>query len=278
MQLRDWQQQLQQVILQDTDVQDTDMQSEPTLTQLPLLQTGAVREQRLQIYQNAYQARLTEALRSNFPALHQLLGDADFALAARGFIAAHPPVTASIRWFGDQFSMWLQHQQPFCDCPAIAELARFEWALRHTIDGADGERISMEFMQTQAPEQWHQLYFDLHPALALLHLQWNITEVWQALTQEQVPPAPQPQPCHWLVYRQLDLVSAWRSAEPLEVDLLQKIQQGHSFGDLCEFLYEQTQDPDLAVNQAVIFLKSWIEQGLLVQALPQPDLPATHGV
>ena len=38
---------------------------------------------------------------SNYPALHRLLGDQDFGKLCSDYLRQHPPVHASIRWFGD---------------------------------------------------------------------------------------------------------------------------------------------------------------------------------
>src|SRR5579872_6326059 len=89
MQLREWQRHFQHAVLGNVN---TDA--------LPLQKKGLRRELSLGIYANAYRERLHEALRSNYGALHQLLGDHDFAAMAYAFTAAHPPETASIRWFG----------------------------------------------------------------------------------------------------------------------------------------------------------------------------------
>jgi hypothetical protein len=179
MQLHEWQRGMQTAVVSGQD--------HPRLS---LRTTGIDRRTGLGIYQYAYRARLLEALQCNFPALHQLLGDDHFALAGHGFRHRQPPTRASIRWFGEGFSRYLAETAPFSDCPAMAELARFEWALRHTIDAADAQRIETQQLQAVAPEAWHALLFDLHPSLQLLFFDWNVPFIWQALMDEQTPPAP----------------------------------------------------------------------------------------
>ncbi len=55
---------------------------------------------RLAIYRNAYQVRLIEALDDTYPMLHALLGDEVFVALGEAFVAAHPSVHRSIRWYG----------------------------------------------------------------------------------------------------------------------------------------------------------------------------------
>jgi hypothetical protein len=252
MQLHEWQRGMQTAVVSGQD--------HPRLS---LRTTGIDRRTGLGIYQYAYRARLLEALQCNFPALHQLLGDDHFALAGHGFRHRQPPTRASIRWFGEGFSRYLAETAPFSDCPAMAELARFEWALRHTIDAADAQRIETQQLQAVAPEAWHALLFDLHPSLQLLFFDWNVPFIWQALMDEQTPPAPESMPQTWLVYRQLDQVSAWRSVEVAEADALAYLAAGNTFGALCERLWRESDDADGAVGQAAVWLRSWVEQGLL---------------
>ncbi|MEJ2406366.1 MAG: DNA-binding domain-containing protein [Candidatus Thiodiazotropha sp.] len=252
MQLHEWQRAMQTAVVSGQD--------HPRLS---LRTSGIDRRTGLGIYQYAYRARLLEALQCNFPALHRLLGDDHFALAGHGFRHQHPPTHASIRWFGNGFSDYLAETSPFSDCPAMAELARFEWALRHTIDAADAQRIETQDLQAVAPEQWHSLLFDLHPSLQLLCLDWNVPFIWQALMDEQTPPPPESMCQTWLVYRQPDRVSAWRSVEEGEAAALEYLAAGNSFGALCERLWRESGDADAAVGRAAVWLRTWVEQGLL---------------
>ena len=145
---------------------------------------------RLGIYRNAYSSRLRDALRSNFPALHQLLGDDEFSTLAARYLTNHPSSHSSIRWFGEQLPEFLEVTVPYRSTPVMVELARFEWALRHTIDAADLDRIEFPEMATLAPGAWGALRFSLHPSLTILDLRWNVLPIWQALTNLTAPPSP----------------------------------------------------------------------------------------
>jgi len=252
MQLREWQQQLQQHILHGGDA-----------ATLELRQGSITREQQLAIYLHAYSLRLTEALRCNYPALHQLLGDDDFDAMAQWYIAQHPSRTASIRWFGDAVADFLLHHDPYAQCPAMADLARFEWALRHTVDAADAEHIRFESMQQIAPETWGALTFDLHPSLGVLQLDWNAPAIWKALTNDQDPPQPENTALTWLIYRDNDLITQWRSADADEAAALAIFRDGGDFDAVCEFAAQQ-QGIDAAAMTAASWLKRWIGESLLV--------------
>ncbi len=228
-----------------------------------LRKDGASPEKRLEVYADAYVLRLQEALRTNYPALHQLLGDDDFDRMACRYLAAHPPSHTSIRWFGFRLSDFLAKEAPYATIPSIAELAEFEWALRHTIDAADADILTLDTLQTIEPQSWATLTFALHPSLSVLFFQWNAPQLWNALTADEQLPEPVAQPMHWLVYRQPNLVTGWRSATALEIAALNSIRRGMNFADLCEELSDGLDDTDSTPLTAAIFLKSWVEQGLV---------------
>lgn len=259
MQLREWQQRFQDAVLGETTTDDLPLQSRGLS---PALSIG--------IYANAYRERLHEALHSNYPALHCLLGDDDFAAMAYGFIDKHPSQAASIRWFGADLSGYLQSVAPYDACPAIGELAQFEWALRHSVDAADAARVDAHYLQSLDPAQWTTLCFDVHPSLNLLHFDWNVPQVWRALDADQEPPPPTPLDSHWLVYRSAALTTEWRSAEALEVTAIQQWTRGKHFGAICEVLEAHLGDANDAAMTAASLMRGWIEQGLLVHTSSAP--------
>jgi hypothetical protein len=219
---------------------------------------------RLAIYRHAFRARLTAALRENYPVLHQVLGDETFDEVALGFIAAHPSRQPSIRWFGNELPAHLQvladaDQLPH---PALPDLARMEWALGTAFDAADATPLSVEQLLAVAPEAWPELRFTAHPSLRLIALDWAIEPLWRALSDnpEAETAAPEAQPHHLLVWRQNDQTQ-WRSVEPFEANLLQAALAGESFTELCECA-AATQGEQAAAAVAG-YLRVWVEAGLL---------------
>jgi hypothetical protein len=256
MRLRDWQEQLQCAVLAGGD-----------RVELRLRETGLARKQGIDIYANAYAVRLRDALQSNYEALHRLLGDEDFAAMADRFADAVPPSTVSIRWHGDGLAEFLAATEPYRSCPAISELARFEWALRHTVDAADAVRIDTDALQALAPEQWPELRCGLHPSLSILRFEWNAPQIWRALDADEEPPQPVRNDCYWLIHRDRELVANWRSADETEVAMLQLWGSGANFGALCTELEKRLSDPDSAAIAAVRFLRMWLDHGLLTHPL-----------
>jgi hypothetical protein len=221
---------------------------------------------RLAIYGGAYGSRLAEALASNFPALAQLLGEADFQSLARAYVRAHESPFFSIRCYGDQLPEFLARDAQYADAPVLAELARWEWTLGQVFDAADAVPATHEALARVQPAQWAQLRFGFHPSLRRLELHWNAPQIWQAATEERAAPevsfTKQAQP--WLAWRQ-DLTTYFRSLPETEAAVLDAARRGESFGELCALLCEQLGEAP-APMQAATLLRSWIASGLITQA------------
>ena len=121
---------------------------------------------RLAIYRNAYQVRLIDALDDTYPILHALLGDEMFVALGEAFVAAHPSVHRSIRWYGRELADFLARCPPYEEQPILAEVALLEWTLAEVFDAADAEPKSRAALSAIDPSAWADLGFEFHPSLA----------------------------------------------------------------------------------------------------------------
>ena len=221
--------------------------------------------ERLAIYANAYRLRLLEALGTDYPGLHAVLGDADFDTVGRAYIAAHPSVNFSLRWFGDRLSDFLRTNEPYSKYPVFTEMAAFEWAKSDAFDAADSAVASIDEMAAIPPDVWPGLRFVPHPSLRRLDLRWNVPTVWKEIEAGQEPPALEQNdyPVAWLVWRQ-DLLTYFRSLNVDEAWALDALQRGETFAALCEGLTEWIDAQNVAVH-AVGLLKQWLIDGLICE-------------
>lgn len=237
---------------------------DPAMLEHVVSTPGASAQQRLEIYAQAYRLRLLETLATDFPGLHTLLGDAQFEQLGRDYIDAHPSRHPSIRWFGEGLEAFLSEHSPYREQPALAELARFEWAQGEAFDGAEAATVDIEALAAIAPERWSDLKVELHPALQLLELRWNVAVVWQSLDAGEQPPAlsAAPAPVTWLMWRQA-LQPHWRSLSDEEVWALRQALAGATFGAVCEGLQRWLTAEEIPLRAAG-FIKQWVSDGLVV--------------
>lgn len=216
---------------------------------------------RLNIYKNAYQVRLKEVIDNDHQMLGMYLGDALFEQMATEYVQGYPSNYTSLRYYADRLPQFLATHSPFDQHPIIAELAKFERLLLVAFDAADATLFNQETLQGISHQQWPALVFHLHPSVQLLHLNWSAVETWQALKRESTPqPAINKQSC-WLLWRNSERLTEFRSLSEQESALMQMIGSGESFSALCDFLLISLSADE--VNKLVSdYLTSWLEQGL----------------
>ena len=224
---------------------------------------------RLNIYKNAYRVRLTEVLDTDHAILGLYLGDELFEQMVNAYIALYPSHYTSLRNSGAKLTQFLARPAPFCDYPLLSELAYFERLLLTAFDAADVSRFSLADLQQVPDNSWPSLSFRLHPSVQLANLNWNSVESWQALKAEQAPePATEYKSC-WLLWRNNEKLTEFRSLSDEESALFEMILAGRDFSDLCDFLLEShgstAGEGDTAEVTAIAltYLTRWIEQGLL---------------
>lgn len=213
---------------------------------------GRMAAQGLGVYAYAYPARLREALADNFPALAQALGDEAFAQLADAYAQAHPPTEPSIRWHGAQLPAFVAAQPSLH--PALADLARLDWALRNAFDG--GLRPVPD-LRTLTPEAWAQTRLQLQPHATLLQLDWAVAPAWHALQaareagEEAELPAPA-QHAHALLVSREGLRTQWRSLDDDEAEALALLLDAPSLAAWLERMGEE------ALPQALAWLQRWL--------------------
>ena len=228
-------------------------------------------EERLGIYAMAYRLRLFEVFGGDFEAVHTLIGDDAFGLLCRDYLAAHPPSHYSIRWAGQHFPAFVAAREP--ERSLVTEMAAFEWALGLALDVVDSTPLSVEPLQTLAPEEWPELALAAHPSLKRFLFHFDTPAIWKAIDNDEPPRAPveSDAPTPWIVWRQPTAGAPevhYRSLEPLEDLALGAIlaagAEGLSFGRLGKLLAPQVgaeQAPGIAVN----LLVQWLAAGLLIR-------------
>lgn len=218
---------------------------------------------RLAIYGDGYCLRLIEALQANYPAMAKLLGESEFAELGTAYVRANDSRFASIRYYGAGLSEFLATQPEYAAAPVLAELARWEWTMTEVFDAADAASIDASALAQVEPSHWGDLAFEFHPSVRRLVLQWNVPQIWRALTDDADRPqaALQGEPTSWLLWRQ-DLQTYFRSLELPESEALDLAQRHCRFGEICAGLARHFAEDEVP-TRAVTYLRQWVESGLL---------------
>jgi hypothetical protein len=223
-------------------------------------------EIRLSIYGDGYRLRLIEALAATYPVLAELLGEADFQALGVRYVNANESTFPSIRYYGDKLADFLAAHADYERAPILAELARWEWAMAAVFDAADAEPIDTGVFSQVAPEDWSELRFQWSPSVQVLELEWNVPELWKAVTENTERPDPglKPDRGSWVLWRR-DLQIYFRPLANEEAAVIAASRAGQSFGELCELLCVHL-DEQQAPAHAAGFLRGWVESGLIASA------------
>lgn len=256
MRLNDWQREVQAYLL------SPDAQPNPAL-QASLLGSAALSaEQGLAIYHNAYRARLLEALRGDYPAVHGWLGDEEFDALALAYLRVHPSQHFSLRWLGAQLADFIEGYLVPAQAAPLSELARLEWAFTLAFDAPAGQPMSLTQMAELPVAEWPTLQLRLLPSVQWQVCGHNSLAIWRACKEQGEFPGSQAlaeaEVC--LIWRE-QLITRYRCLTADEATALQGMnEQGWSFAELCAQLSELGEQAPL---HAVTWLRQWLSDGLL---------------
>lgn len=225
---------------------------------------------RLEIYDNAYVARLNEALAETFPALRFALGESKFDALTRAFALKMPPSRFSIRYYGSELARFIATEQAGTKARVLSELALWEWTLSEAFDAADAVALTSTDLERIEPAQWPQIRFQLLPSVRRICLRTNAVRWWQAASASARRPSRwhSQRATEWVVWRP-QLTTHFRSLPSDEAWALDVVARGETFASVCEGLVKFHR-VTAAPTQAATLLRSWLQGGLIAGV----ELPA----
>jgi len=224
-------------------------------------------EVQVSIYSHAYRARLQEVLENDFPVLHQAIGDDHFRLLIDNYIENYPSKYYSLRNFACDFPAYIQslldNNKLQQDAAWLYELSLFEWSLGQAFDATDSVLFSEQDMAAIPPADWPELKFSLHPSVQRLNLEWNVVEIFLALTDDDPKPitANHESSSPWIIWRE-NYVTRFRSMSLDEQLAFDTLARDSNFNQVCEVLSTLIDENDVPMHAAGL-LKAWISQGFI---------------
>lgn len=217
---------------------------------------------RLDVYRRGYRIRLHDALATEFPGL-ALMAGRRFEHLLASYVEAHPSGHYNIRWHGAGLAAFLDYGLPWSKQPALADMARLDWAISTTFDAADEMVVAPAQLAELPGDAWVNLRLRPLGHLQLLPCECNIDAFRRAADRG----APRPhlrryaRRRHLLVWRQA-LAVRYRPVGDDERAALTGLMHGETFSQLCEHLAER-HDPATAMSRATQLLHRWLDDGLI---------------
>ncbi len=218
----------------------------------PVLRDCKVRHEfGLRAYFNNHLVGQLEALKNSFPTLLAIIEDEAMAEVAQQYVSHMPPEHFSINYVGDRLPTFLLEHQTGIDFGVpqalIAELAAFD-AMRYDLALQENDAslaLLMQELMNWTPDQWNEASFTLRSEHRLLHLNWDILSVHEALEAGENPPPPAAASAPILMTRTQQGTSMEHCPSPL-LKFLSLKQNPFSLVDLVELFAR----PELNEEQA----------------------------
>ena len=220
------------------------------------------RKTRLDIYQNAYNVRLENCIETDHPILGLYLGDNLFRQMVTAYIRQYPSHCPSLRQFCDQLPEFLAKNSPFKSFPVISEIAAFERRLMDAFDAADSCRCRETDLRNLPTEKWPDMKLLFHPGVQVFEAHWNSVECWQALKNEKKPPEACEQRTWWIIWRNRERLTQYRSLTVDGFVLYQCFRDHYTFADACELLKEHLPEDQIG-PASVNHLMTWFSLGMI---------------
>lgn len=144
-------------------------------------------EKQMMIYIEGYRIRLTQALRSDYPALLQWLGDRAFDMLAEKFIEENPPAHFSLDRYPHNFSTYIRQ---YANDPVASDLAGLEAAIAEVFMLEESPPLDISVYSNVTPEDFGAMMLLPRSASRLLTLEYTVDDYLIAMREGLDLPKP----------------------------------------------------------------------------------------
>ncbi|MBI1248935.1 hypothetical protein GC197_13975 [bacterium] len=225
--------------------------------------------ERLEVYANAYHARLVECLKSIFPIFAQTVGDELFYEFAVSYLQQYPSTSYTLNRLGDHFPDFLEKTSPNYGTDTLAfeeflvGLAVVERSIDEVFDGPGFERqaaVSPQTLEGMSPEVFWESRLKTVPCLRLHSFPFPINDFITQAKQSPDAEIPEFQPS-WLALSRREYVVRRIPLTRFEYHVLARLEGGLRVGDAVENAMVEVGEPeDLPGVVAAAFRKFAAEQ------------------
>ncbi|MCI0332898.1 MAG: DNA-binding domain-containing protein [Planctomycetes bacterium] len=224
--------------------------------------------ERLQVYGNAYYARLIECLQEEFPATAHALGEETFGAFAFEYLQAYPPRSYTLAKLAADFPRFLRDTRPAQDtddggggdwADFLIDLATLERTYSEVFDRPGPERqgtLRPDEVAALSADQWPNARLVPVDCLRLIQLRFPVHEFASAVRHGQKPTIPSPAETYLVVSRRNYVVHP-RAVSKLEFEALMGLSNGRSVGEVISLAAGSC---DLDFEQLSIQIRGWFQR------------------
>jgi hypothetical protein len=216
-------------------------------------------QDRFAVYQNAYQLRLLDCLREEFPVFRATVGDEAFDQLARDYLARFPSRSYTLGALSRHFVVHLHDTRPrrggedvdWFDF--VIDAAEFEHAINSVFDGPGSERCGDSIAD-------ESIDMACCPSLRLLTVGHPIDEHWTRIKAGEAPAACRSASTHYAVYRR-DYVVRYLRISEAEAQILGHLVDGVPLAESLSIV----SDEGLSLSEDWVYARCrrWAAEGFV---------------
>ncbi len=144
---------------------------------------------RFSVYRNNVAVGLLDALASRYPVVKRLVGDTFFRELARCYVAAEPPRSPVLLYYGETFPAFIAGFEPARPIPYLADIARIELARGLAYHAADMEIVNATAFAALDSATIAEFRVALHPSVSIIASSYPVYSIWK-VNQNRAPVVP----------------------------------------------------------------------------------------
>ncbi len=226
--------------------------------------------ERLQVYGNAYYARLIECLQDEFPTLMYALDENAFIGFAMEYLQVYPSQSYTLAELGKNFPKFLEETRPDKEeqdsedsspdwVDLMIDIARLERTYSEVFDGEGVEEkplLQPEDFANIPPEQIGEIKLQPVPCLRLMTFSFSVHDYATAVRQEESPDYPQAEPT-WLAITRRDYIVRRVSISYDQYIVLKCLQKGMT---LAESIGQAVDATKTSMEEFASLLQEWFQK------------------
>lgn len=225
-----------------------------------IAETGELaRVARLDVYAEAYYARLLDSLGQDFSALQRLLGEGSFQKLVAAFLKRFPSRTTNIGEVGMRLPQFLSSHYLGDEYPAAQDLADLERRVIEAFYAVDTPAMSAEEWGRIAEDAWGTARLGLDASVRLMESTWSLETAWESRDEPEFrSPVSVEGSKGLLIFRLPDGWVKVQRLAPLPFQILLGAERGLELNQIFEGIGEEAEGAPFSE-----WFAEWVQSGVI---------------
>jgi len=204
----------------------------------------------LEVHQNGYIARLTEALGETFEGTWFIMGDELFFSICEEYIKENKSKLYNLSDYGENFPNFLEQRRDMIAIPFVQDMARFDWMFKELFH--EKQHISIPLNELQRIETEPNISLILGNAVRLFSSQFSIYKFWNLRNQTdaEIKNINYESSENLLLYKQNEEIFV-KELSDAQFDIISSLISGKSVASVLEMVNSENQNDLVSVFQII---------------------------